>query len=169
VGSPTDVRFVALQTFDFELLQGIVLAGQELRFTAEEAKEHWGAISECVRAWKLAPVPAEPTLGAEPNVVTAERVVSALLKDPALTSGVAALLSWVATPWIQVDGGSERRSLFGRVIAKTYDHSRVDHPPLKPWKWAVWHGEPKEGNEAIIEAAQFDADQVLRSAGWTLA
>ncbi len=99
-----------------------------------------------------------------------ERVAAALLKDPALALEVAVLLTWVAGPWKAVDGGHERKDPWGRLVAKTYDHSRIETPlVLLPWKWVVWMSPCNEKYAVTDSAAMLEADLHLRKHGWTLA
>lgn len=93
----------------------------------------------------------------------------ALMKTPRLAFEVAPLLTWVAGPWKPVDGGHERKDPWGKVVAKTYDHSHIETPlVLLPWKWVVWVGDVKEGYGAMDLAAMQKADEHLQRHGWTL-
>lgn len=100
--------------------------------------------------------------------MTPERVASTLLKTPRLAFEVAPLLTWVAGSWEPVDGGHERRDPWGKVVAKTYDHSRVGHPPGQPWKWVAWVNPQAEGDGADEQVVMHDADEHLQRHGWTL-
>lgn len=99
---------------------------------------------------------------------TPDQVAAALLRHPEVAFEVAPLLAKVAGPWLEVDGGSERKDPFGKLVAKVYDHARTHENPVKPWKWVVWLLPHAEGWATIQAQAQDEADAHLLQIGWNL-